>query len=105
LIEVDPKDIKEWLDQDQAVLIDVREHSELAQFAIPGAVHNPMSEFDFEAVPTNSEKKLVFFCAHGVRSRQVGQYLLQENRISVAYNMAGGVAAWIQAGLSGGSSV
>ena len=103
MVEVNPQDVKEWLDQDLAILIDVRESQELVEFSIPGAVHNPMSTFDFDAVPSETDKKLIFACAHGIRSRQVGEYLLQENRISVAYNMTGGVAAWVQAGLSGQS--
>ncbi|NQV47096.1 MAG: rhodanese-like domain-containing protein [Rhodospirillaceae bacterium] len=99
MVEVPPHTVKEWLELGLAMLIDVREHQELAQFAISGAVHNPMSSFDFDSVPSESDKKLVFVCAHGMRSRQVGQYLLQENRISEAYNLTGGVAAWAQAGL------
>ncbi len=99
MVEANPHEVKEWLDRDQAILIDVREHQELVQFSIPGAIHNPMSTFDFDAVPSDTDKKLVFVCAHGIRSRQVGQYLLQENRVSAAYNLTGGVAAWSQAGL------
>ncbi|PCI38426.1 MAG: sulfurtransferase [Rhodospirillaceae bacterium] len=101
MFETEPVDIKKWLDNDQAILIDVREHQELAQFAIEGAVHNPMSSFNFEAIPSDSDKKIVFVCAHGMRSRQVGTYLLQQNQVSQAYNMTGGVAAWIRAGLPG----
>ena len=101
MVEANAQEVKEWLDQDQAILIDVREHQELIQFSIPGAVHNPMSSFDFDAIPGDTNKKLVFVCAHGIRSRQVGQYLLQENLISAAYNLTGGVAAWSQAGLPG----
>lgn len=99
MVEASALEVKEWLDQGQAILIDVREHQELAQFAISGAVHNPMSNFDFEAVPSETDKKLVFVCAHGMRSRQVGQYLIQEKRVLAAYNLTGGVAAWAQAGL------
>jgi len=101
MVDANPEEIKGWLDKDEAILIDVREQHELRQFSIPGAMHNPMSRFDFDAVPKNSEKKLVFMCAHGIRSRQVGEYLLQENMISSAYNMAGGVVAWNYAGLPG----
>jgi rhodanese-related sulfurtransferase len=99
MIEVEPQQVKEWLDKDLAILIDVREHQELIEFSIPGAVHNPMSGFDFDAVPSDTDKRLVFVCAVGMRSRQVGEHLLQENKVSTAYNMTGGVAAWAQAGL------
>ena len=103
MVDVDPRDVKDWLDQGLIFLIDVREQEELVEFSIPGAVHNPMSAFDFAAVPADSDKKLVFFCAHGIRSKQVGHYLLQENKVSEAFNMTGGVAAWIAAGLPGQS--
>ena len=103
MVEANPQDVKEWLDQGLAILIDVREHHELAQFSIHGAIHNPMSTFDFDAIPGQTDKKLVFVCAHGIRSRQVGQYLLQENMVSAAYNLTGGIAAWSQEGLPGKS--
>ena len=103
MFETDPVDIKGWLDNDQAILIDVREPREIAQFSIPGAIHNPMSSFNFDVIPNNSDKKIVFVCAQGMRSRQVGSYLLQENHVSEAYNMTGGVAAWMRAGLAGES--
>ncbi|PHS75620.1 MAG: hypothetical protein COB59_11420 [Rhodospirillaceae bacterium] len=101
MFETEPQDIKDWLDNDQAILIDVREPREIAQFSIPGAVHNPMSSFNLEAIPSNSDKKIVFVCAHGMRSKQVGSYLLQQNHVSEVYNMTGGVAAWVRAGLPG----
>lgn len=101
MIEADPQEIKRWHDQEDAILIDVRESHELDEFSISGALHNPMSAFDVSAIPNDTNKKLVLFCAHGIRSRQVGQYLLQENHVSTAYNMTGGIAAWVQAGLPG----
>ena len=99
MVEVEPQQVKEWLDEDLAILIDVREHQELVMFSIDGAIHNPMSAFDFDAVPSKTDKRLVFVCAQGIRSRQIGEYLLQENKVSEAYNMTGGVEAWAQAGL------
>ena len=50
MTETDPEEIKQWLDQDLAILIDVREHQELAEFSIPGALHNPMSNFNVDAI-------------------------------------------------------
>jgi adenylyltransferase/sulfurtransferase len=101
VMELDPRSVKDWLDQDLIILVDVREYEELVQFSIPGAVHNAMSAFDVDLISAESDKKLVFFCAHGIRSKQVGQFLIQENHVSEAYNMTGGVAAWIEAGLPG----
>ena len=100
MIETDPQEIKQWLDQELAVLIDVREHPELAQFSIPGALHNPRSNFNVDAIPKEVDRKLVIFCAHGMRSRQVCDFLISGNHVSVAYNMTGGAVAWVEAGLS-----
>lgn len=99
MIEIEPKQVKDWLDMDLAILIDVREQRELTTFSIPGAIHNPLSSFDFDAVPIDTEKRIVFVCAHGIRSRQIGEFLIQSDRIQRAYNMLGGVAAWAKAGL------
>jgi len=99
MVEIEPQKVKEWLDKDLAILIDVREQRELTAFSIPGAIHNPMSSFDFEAVPIDTDKRLIFVCAHGIRSKQIGEFLIQSSKIKVAYNMQGGVAAWAQAGL------
>ena len=97
IIEVDPQTVKDWMNQEEVQLIDVREHQELMSYSIEGAVHNPMSSFNIEAVPKDGDQKLVFVCAHGVRSFQVGQYLLDNNHINEAYNLTGGVAAWANA--------
>ena len=101
-IEVDPLTAHGWLERGEADLIDVRESQELASFAIAGTTHNPMSRFDCDAIPKDSVRKLVFVCAHGVRSLQVARYLLAQNSIAQAYNMTGGVAAWTNAGLPKG---
>ena len=99
LIEIEPQEVKNLLDRNEAILIDVREAQELEQFSITNSLHNPLSNFDFGAIPLDTKKKLVFTCAHGIRSNQVAQYLIQEKYISKAYNMKGGISAWSLAGL------
>jgi rhodanese-related sulfurtransferase len=104
MIASTPQEAYEWHENDQAILIDVREHHEVEKFSIPGALVNPMSSFDITAIPKESGKRLVFFCAHGMRSQQIGQYLLQENIITEAYNMTGGAVSWKNSGLPGDES-
>ena len=58
-----------------------------------------MSAFDPGRIPTDSGKKVVFVCAQGLRSEQVGQYMVAEGLLAEAYNLAGGLKAWFQAGL------
>ena len=92
--EIDAETAKSWMDSGEAVLLDVREVPELAEASIEGAVHNPMSSFDFDNIPKEDGKKLVIFCAHGMRSHQVGAYLLAKEMVEEAYSMEGGIVAW-----------
>lgn len=97
--EIDVQTAKQWVDAGEAVLLDVREDQELAEAAIPGAVHNAMSSFDFDNIPKEDGKKVVVLCAHGMRSFQVADYLLREGMLDEAYSMSGGIVAWAGAGL------
>ena len=97
--EVDPLTAHQWAADGEAVIIDVREQNEIAQASINGAIHLPMSAFDPSRLPTDSGKKIVFFCAHGMRSIQVSRHLLANGLLDEAYNLTGGLEAWQQAGL------
>lgn len=99
LKEISAKTAKEWVDAGDAVLLDVREDPELMQARIEGSVHNPMSSFDFDNIPGGDDKKLIILCAHGMRSYQVGDYLIREGKVDEAYSMEGGIVAWADAGL------
>ena len=96
---VDAKTAHTWVEAGEALLIDVREEEELSEVRLSGAVHVPMSAFDPNAIPTDSGKKLVFFCAQGMRSLQVGQHMLDQGLLDEAYNLSEGLTAWVQAGL------
>ncbi|MBC8339425.1 MAG: rhodanese-like domain-containing protein [Rhodospirillales bacterium] len=97
--EVDAVTAHQWAADGEAVIVDVREHNEVSQSSVDGAVHVPMSAFDPTSLPTDSGKKIVFICAHGHRSVQVTQYLIANSILEEAYNLTGGLAAWLQAGL------
>ncbi len=72
----------------KAVLVDVREHDEVAHGMIPTAVHIPLGSVPavFEQGPQDlarslkqsaaefdiNETQLIFYCRSGVRSQQVG---------------------------------
>lgn len=97
--DVMPETVNQWLSNGDAVLVDVREAEELSQTRLEGAVHVPMSAFDPAAIPIDTGKKVVFVCALGQRSEQVGMYVVAEGILPEAYNMAGGLEAWAAAGL------
>ena len=97
--EISPQTVHQWVSDGEALLVDVREAEELAQARLDGAVHVPMSSFDPALIPTDTGKKVVFICALGQRSEQIGMYVVAEGILAEAYNMAGGLEAWAEAGL------
>lgn len=97
--EIPPATVHRWIGDGEALLVDVREANELAQARLEEAVHVPMSAFDPGRIPTGTGKKIVFICARGARSEQVRQYVVAAGILAEAYNMAGGLIAWTQAGL------
>jgi molybdopterin/thiamine biosynthesis adenylyltransferase/rhodanese-related sulfurtransferase len=86
--------------QDEIVLVDVREKNEWDDGYIPGALHVPRGYLELrieEAVPDKS-KKVLLYCAGGVRSLMAGLTLKQmgyDNAISIA----GGFSQWKDSGL------
>src|SRR6266700_3242406 len=82
-------------DQQDIVLVDVREKNEWNEGYIPGAVHVPRGFLELqieEAVPDKS-KTVVLYCAGGVRSLMAGK-TLQETGYGKAISMSGGFGGW-----------
>ncbi len=97
--EIPPATVHRWISDGEAVLVDVRETDELAQARLEEAVHVPMSAFDLELIPVDTGKKVIFICAQGARFDQVGRYVVAQGILTEAYNLAGGLIAWAEAGL------
>ncbi len=91
------RQIRDWLDRNEIVLVDVRETSEYEQEHIAGALLLPLSSFDPEVFPSIPGKKLVLHCAVGKRSEAAGKMLLKQGHEKVVH-MTGGIEAWKSAG-------
>lgn len=85
-----------------APLIDVRRDEELAVASIPGAVHIPLDEVveRIDEVPT--EGTVYVICGVGGRSARAVEHFRSLGIDAV--NVAGGIRAWIEAGLPTDSS-
>ena len=81
------------MQQGKIVLVDVREHSELAICKIAEAIHIPLGEIPrrIELLPPNVP--LIIYCHHGMRSRSVVDYLRSIGFDNVL-NMTGGIHCW-----------
>jgi rhodanese-related sulfurtransferase len=97
VVEVDVGTVWEWMAQNRAVLVDVREMNEFENERIPGALLMPLSFFDAENFPRIPGKKVVLMCAIGKRSHVAGMQLLKAGH-PAPINMSGGLNAWKAAG-------
>lgn len=75
------------------VLLDVREHDELAIAAVAGARHIPMREVAARLTELDAETPVVVMCHSGGRSSRVAEFL-KGNGFSNVYNLKGGIDAW-----------
>jgi rhodanese-related sulfurtransferase len=67
--------LKQWLDRESVLLIDVREPVEYAEEYIPGAISHPLSQFDPYRIQPQPGQKLVFYCQSGKRSARAAEQL------------------------------
>ncbi len=84
---------------DQSVLLDVREQNEWNLFRIPNAIHLPLARVSDSATQTlahSPDAEIVVYCARGARSAKAVELLRAQGY--QATSLAGGIAAWIDAG-------
>jgi len=101
---IDARTLKSWLDNNEAVLVDVREPAEHAAENITGAALLPLGSVSKSALPSCAGKKLVIHCRKGGRGGSACQKLLAEDPTLDIYNLEGGIEAWNAAGLTVASS-
>jgi rhodanese-related sulfurtransferase len=77
----------------EVVLLDVREHDEVALAAVEGALHIPMRQVPARLGELDPTKPLVVMCHSGGRSRRVAEFL-KGNGFPNVFNLNGGIDAW-----------
>ena len=99
---VSVQDLDFILEDDETVLVDVRETVEReTDGLIPGSVHAPRGLLEFQADPDSPlynaaldpELRLILYCGTGGRSALAAKTLLDMGFADVA-SLAGGYAAW-----------
>ena len=99
ITEIDPHDVAANLSHYQ--LLDVREPDEYEQGAVPGAVHIPRGqlEFNVEGRLTDKNTPIAVYCAGGVRSAFAAK-TLQELGYTNVVSVIGGFNKWKDEGLT-----
>ena len=95
--EIDIDGLREQLhDEQDTVLIDVREPVEYAEAHVPGAQLIPMGQLASRLDEVPRERTVYVICRTGNRSGQMGPLLDAHGYDSV--NVLGGTKAWVEAG-------
>jgi rhodanese-related sulfurtransferase len=96
--ELTPRQLDSMLQQERALVVDVREVDEFASGHIPGAINMPLSAFRASQLPDPGDKLLVLNCAAGRRSAMALDKC-STARAEINTHLAGGFGAWRAAGL------
>jgi rhodanese-related sulfurtransferase len=80
------------------LLVDIRTPAEVAQGAIPNAVHLPMHLIPLRINELPRDREVVLYCRSGARSYHACAYLAQQGFGRVV-NLRGGIIAWARHGL------
>lgn len=84
-------------ENDELVIIDVREMHEIARGTIEGAIPMPMASVPLRLNEIPGDKEVVFICRSGARSGQVCMFLGQHGYENVI-NLRGGMIGWVRSG-------
>ena len=95
--DLPPARVAELLHEGQVQLVDVREPYEREAGHIPGSVHIELGDLADRAGELPAERPLVFQCRVGARSAMAAQAFAGSGWD--AYNLSGGIVAWVVAGL------
>ena len=96
--DLTPEEVAKGIAENRMVLVDVREPAETAVERYPQAVYMPMSEFDPAALPDPGGRQVVFACRSGNRS-VTASLAAQAAGLPYDGHLAGGLKAWVAAGL------
>lgn len=96
---VRPEQLKQWLDDDQVILVDIRTPAEHGTEKIPGSILVPMEGFDVQQLPHSEGKRMVFYCRTGNRSGRLGHKLLETRQMASVLHLNEGLEGWKRAGL------
>lgn len=90
--EVTPQEVEKMIDDENIIIIDVREDEEVAQGIIEKAKHIPLGEIPEAVAELDKDKSYILVCRSGARSMNASKYM-DEQGFKVS-NMKGGMLDW-----------
>ncbi len=96
--EISAVQLKELLDKNNVLLIDIRGPHEYKTQHIDNAIRLSPSEIDYNKIFSDN-KTVVLYCQFGGESRMIAEQLVRKNPSAEVYVLDHGIEGWIQAGL------
>lgn len=87
-----PSELRSWISDGSAVMIDVRESGEFLGENIKGSISHPLSRLNAEHLSKHRADRIVLICASGARARKAGKTLTKAGLDRVWY-IEGGLDA------------
>jgi len=91
--EVSADSLMEWMNSGEVVIVDVREPAEREVSRLPNSITTKGLESYLEG---HDDQRIVIYCTIGYRSGKFTRSLM--NKGVKAYNLAGGIVAWVHHG-------
>src|SRR3990167_6682102 len=92
---IDPTAAHEWIEKNEAIVIDVREPHEYQESHIPGAYLIPLGTINKNNLPKAIQgKKIIIHCKFGKRGSTACEKLFSEDSYLDIYNLDGGITEW-----------
>lgn len=100
LKKIDPQSAVQLMNRRHAMLIDVRDATEVLAGKIAQAKHIPLADLEgrVSELSKQKEKPVIVYCQSGARSAAACT-LLQKNGFTEVYSIDGGLLAWEKAAL------
>lgn len=96
--DVTPREAKQLVETEDAVLVDVRESAEWRAGHAPRARHVPLRSLGAHLDKLPRDRPVIVVCASGMRSRSAARTLADAG-FSRVLNVKGGMTAWRSSGL------
>ena len=96
--EISPEQAWQMLNEEDAVLVDVRDMQRFSYSRPQGAFHLTNHSYGYFQDEYDFDQPVIVSCYHGVRSQNVAQFLVEQGYERV-YSLKGGFDGWVRAGL------
>lgn len=98
LKEITPQQAWQMMNEQNAILVDIRDLPRFIHSHPKGAFHLTNQSYNEFQKMVNYEDPIIVSCYHGISSRNVATFLIEQGYDNV-YSMQGGFMGWEQANL------